>query len=42
MLSSRVASKIILVNSSRLPAVSMNVAETLRPLAWQYSRQAVS
>ena len=42
VLSSRVASEIILVNSFRVPAVSMNVAETVRPLARQYSRQAVS
>ena len=42
VLSSRVASEIILVNSFRVPVVSMNVAETVRPLAWQYSRQAVS
>ena len=42
VLSSRVASKIILVNSFRVPAVSMNLAETVRPFAWQYSRQAVS
>ena len=34
-LSSRVAWEIILVNSSRLPGVSLNVAETVRPLAWQ-------
>ena len=27
--------EIILVNSSRLPGVSLNVAETVRPLAWQ-------
>ena len=32
MLSSPVASEIILVNSSRLPAVSLNVAETVRSL----------
>ena len=32
----------ILVNSFRVPAVSMNVAETVRPRAWQYSRQAIS
>ena len=42
LLSSRVASKIILVNSFRVPAVSMNLAETVRPFAWQYSWQAVS
>ena len=34
-LSSRVASEIILVNSSLLPGVSWNVAEMVRPLAWQ-------
>ena len=42
VLSSRVASEIILVNSFRVPAVSMNLAETVRPFAWQYSWQAVS
>ena len=42
VLSSRVASEIILVNSSRLPAASLNVAETVRPLARQYSRLAIS
>ena len=42
VLSSPVATEIILVNSSRLSAVSLNVAKTVRPLAWQYSRQAVS
>ena len=42
VLSSRMASEIILMNSSRLPAVSLNVAETVRPLAWQYWRQAAS
>ena len=31
-LPSRVAWEIILVNSSRLPGVSLNVAETVRPL----------
>ena len=41
-LSSRVASDIILVNSSLLPAVSLNVAETVRSLDREYSRQAVS
>ena len=42
VLSSRVASEIILVNSFRAPAVPINVAETVKPLARQYSRQAVS
>ena len=42
MLSSRVASEIILVNSSRLPAVSLSVAKTVRFLARQYSRRALS
>ena len=36
------ASEIILVNSSLLPGVSLNVAETVRFLVRQYSRQAVS
>ena len=36
------ASDIILVNSSLLPAVSLNVAETVRSLDRQYSRQAIS
>ena len=34
-LSSRVVWEIILAKSSRLPGVSLNVAETVRPLAWQ-------
>ena len=34
-LPSRVASEIILVNSSRAPALSVNAAETVRPLARQ-------
>ena len=41
-LSSRVASDIILVNSSLVPAVSLNVAQTVRSLGKQYSRQVVS
>ena len=35
VLSSWMASEIILVNSSRVSAASMNVAETVRPLACQ-------
>ena len=41
-LSSRVAWDIILVNSSLVPAVSLNVAQTVRSLGKQYSRQVVS
>ena len=37
VLSSRVATEIILVNSFRVPAASMNVAKTVRPPALQHS-----